>query len=128
MAAPEAGLPELTTYSLDDGVATIAMDDGKVNALSIEMLGEIKEQLDQAESDEAVVVLTGRGSTLSAGFDLQRAGGLADDAIGGRARPTDAVVPAALVSPATATRSRWAASCCSAPTIVSAPPASTRSA
>src|SRR5215213_6408419 len=60
-----------TSYELRDGVATITMDDGKVNALSVEMLLEINQQLDRAEADEAVVVLTGRENTLSAGFDLR---------------------------------------------------------
>jgi enoyl-CoA hydratase len=64
----------LTTYTLDDGVATITMDDGKVNALSAAMLGSVAEQLDRAEADGAVVVLTGREQTLSAGFDLRTEG------------------------------------------------------
>lgn len=62
---------ERVSYELDGGVATISMDDGKVNALSPEMLEEIMSALDQAESDEAVVILTGRESTFSAGFDLK---------------------------------------------------------
>ena len=61
----------LATYELDGRVATIAMDDGKVNALSIEMLKEVHAALDQAERDEAVVVLTGREKFFSAGFDLE---------------------------------------------------------
>jgi enoyl-CoA hydratase len=64
-------MAELTDYELRDGVATIAMDDGKVNALSVEMLGEVSARLGQAEADEAVVVLTGRERTFSAGFDLR---------------------------------------------------------
>jgi enoyl-CoA hydratase len=61
----------LAGYELADGIATIAMDDGKVNALSTEMLGEVAARFDQAEADEAVVILTGRERTLSAGFDLR---------------------------------------------------------
>jgi len=61
----------LTTYELGDGIATITLDDGKVNALSPEMLGSIGESLDRAEADEAVVVMTGRERTFSAGFDLR---------------------------------------------------------
>jgi enoyl-CoA hydratase len=64
-------VPELTSYSLDGGVATITMDDGKVNALSPAMLGELMAAFDQAEKDGALVVLTGRASTFSAGFDLR---------------------------------------------------------
>jgi enoyl-CoA hydratase len=46
------------------------MDDGKVNALSIEMLKAVLAALDRTEEDEAVVVLTGREGYFSAGFDL----------------------------------------------------------
>ncbi len=60
----------LTTYELEDGVATIAMDDGKVNALSPAMLDELLGAFDRAAGDEAPVVLTGRMTTFSAGFDL----------------------------------------------------------
>jgi enoyl-CoA hydratase len=64
-------MAELATYELDGGIATIAMDDGKVNALSIEMLKAVLACLDRAESDEAVVMLTGREGYFSAGFDLK---------------------------------------------------------
>jgi enoyl-CoA hydratase len=64
-------VPDLTSYALDGGVATITMDDGKVNALSPAMLGELMAGFDRAESDGAIVVLTGRASTFSAGFDLR---------------------------------------------------------
>ncbi|HME69100.1 MAG TPA: crotonase/enoyl-CoA hydratase family protein [Myxococcota bacterium] len=53
-----------------DGIAWITMDDGKVNALSSEMIGEIDEALDAAERAGAVIVLSGREGILSAGFDL----------------------------------------------------------
>ena len=62
---------ERVGYELDEGIATIAMDDGKVNALSPAMLDEIAEALDKAESDEAVVILTGRETTFTGGFDLK---------------------------------------------------------
>jgi enoyl-CoA hydratase len=61
----------LTRYELTDGVATITLDDGKVNALSPAMLAELAGRFDEAESDEAVVILTGRERTFSAGFDLR---------------------------------------------------------
>jgi enoyl-CoA hydratase len=67
-------MAELTRYDLSDGVATITLDDGKVNALSPAMLGELSGRLDQAESDEAIVILTGRERILSAGFDLKTEG------------------------------------------------------
>lgn len=61
----------LTHYSLDDGVATITLDDGRVNALSTAMLESIAADLDRAKEDEAVTILTGRATTFSAGFDLR---------------------------------------------------------
>jgi enoyl-CoA hydratase len=63
-------MSDLLTYSRDDRIASITLDDGKVNALSIPMLREIHAALDQAEADAAVVVLGGREGYLSAGFDL----------------------------------------------------------
>ncbi|MBJ7330167.1 MAG: crotonase/enoyl-CoA hydratase family protein [Solirubrobacteraceae bacterium] len=64
-------MADLTTYALADGIAAITMDDGKVNALSPAMLGELSAAFDRARDDEAVVLLTGRATTLSAGFDLR---------------------------------------------------------
>jgi enoyl-CoA hydratase len=61
-----------TRYELIDGIATITMDDGKVNAVSPDMSAELLAHFDRAEAEEAkVVVLTGRERTLSAGFDLK---------------------------------------------------------
>jgi len=64
-------MAELATYELEGRIATIAMDDGKANAFSIEMLKAVMAALDRAERDEAVVVLTGREKFFSAGFDLE---------------------------------------------------------
>jgi enoyl-CoA hydratase len=60
----------LVTYTFDAPVATITMDDGKVNALSSAMFAELGGALDQAMADEAVVVLTSAARSFSAGFDL----------------------------------------------------------
>ena len=64
-------MTELVTYELDDQIATIAMDDGKVNAFSIPMLQAVHAALDRAERDGAIVILTGREGYFSAGFDLK---------------------------------------------------------
>jgi len=61
---------ESVHYSLQDRVATIRIDDGKRNALSPEVLRGIYGALDRAESDAAIVIMTGRESVFSAGFDL----------------------------------------------------------
>jgi enoyl-CoA hydratase/carnithine racemase len=62
---------ELVAYRLEGSVATIAMDDGKVNVISRRMLGELDTALDRAAADGAIVILTGRSGVFSAGFDLK---------------------------------------------------------
>jgi enoyl-CoA hydratase len=47
------------------------MDDGKVNALSVEMLAALHRAVDQAAADDALILLTGREAMFSAGFDLR---------------------------------------------------------
>ncbi len=61
---------ELVQYSIDNRLATIRIDDGKRNALSPQVLNEIYEAFGRAEADQAIVILTGRESVFSAGFDL----------------------------------------------------------
>lgn len=56
------------SYTLDGAVATVAMDDGKVNAMSPQMQAELNAALDRAEADRATVVLAGRKGVFSAGF------------------------------------------------------------
>ncbi len=63
----------LVSYQLaeaGDPVATVTMDDGKVNALSPALQAELHAALDQAQADGAVVVVAGRDGVFSAGFDL----------------------------------------------------------
>ncbi len=57
-------------YDFSDGVATIVMNDGNVNALSNQMFAGLNAAFDHAESDGAIVVLSGRDERFSAGFDL----------------------------------------------------------
>ncbi len=70
-------MTDLLSYELNDSIATITLDDGKVNVLSPRMLSDINGALDRAEADDAIVVLAGRAGVFSAGFDLKilRAGG-----------------------------------------------------
>lgn len=63
-------MPAAVRIGIEDGIATVAIDDGKVNALSTERIGAIDAALDAAEKSAAVVVLRGRDGVLSAGFDL----------------------------------------------------------
>lgn len=58
------------SYQLDEGIATLTMDDGKVNAISTAMLAALNGALDRAAADNALVVIAGREKVFSAGFDL----------------------------------------------------------
>jgi enoyl-CoA hydratase len=60
----------LVSYERDGAVSTVALQDGKVNALSSRMLAALNAALDRAQADGTVVVLTGRGKVFSGGFDL----------------------------------------------------------
>ena len=62
---------DILSYKNEDGIAVIKMDDGKANALSPTMIGLINDALDKAESEGAVVVLTGRDGLFSGGYDLK---------------------------------------------------------
>ena len=61
----------LVDYQLDNGVAIIKLNNGKVNALSPELIQQLNAALDQATTDKAVVVLTGQPGILSGGYDLK---------------------------------------------------------
>ena len=59
-------------YELDGHVATITMDDGKANAITLEVLAELHAALDRAVADPeaGAVLIVGRPGRFSAGFDL----------------------------------------------------------
>jgi enoyl-CoA hydratase len=63
-------MSDLVTYELTDGIATITMDDTKVNVMSTAMSRAVDAALDRAEADAAVVILAGRKGVFSAGFDM----------------------------------------------------------
>ena len=64
-------MTDLVSYQLDGKVATITMQNGKVNAMSPDHIAAINGALDQAEQDKAVVMLVGQPGIFSAGFDLK---------------------------------------------------------
>src|SRR5690554_7797694 len=71
------------TLTLAEGVAEIALDDGKVNALSEQMLEALLAAIGQARAADAALLIYGRAGVLSAGYDrrLIAAGGPACDAM-----------------------------------------------
>jgi enoyl-CoA hydratase len=64
-------MTELVTYSLNDGIATLTLSNGKVNAISPDLIASFNRALDQAEQDQAVVIVTGQNGILSGGYDLK---------------------------------------------------------
>jgi enoyl-CoA hydratase/carnithine racemase len=60
------------TVSQQEGIATVTLQRGKVNALNEVLVGELLESLEKLESDAAVraVILTGAGKFFSFGFDI----------------------------------------------------------
>ncbi|TBU96240.1 crotonase/enoyl-CoA hydratase family protein [Stutzerimonas kirkiae] len=64
-------MSELVAYRLEDGVATLTLNNGRVNALSPAVFDELNAALDRAEQDRAVVVLRGQPGVLSGGYDLK---------------------------------------------------------
>lgn len=55
---------------MSDGVGRLVIDDGKVNAMSRGLIGDIDQALGQAERDQVVLVIEGRPGIFSAGFHL----------------------------------------------------------
>ncbi|MEB0041492.1 MULTISPECIES: crotonase/enoyl-CoA hydratase family protein [unclassified Pseudomonas] len=64
-------MSELISYSLEDGIATLTLSNGKVNAISPEVITAFNSALDQAEQDRAVVIITGQPGIFSGGYDLK---------------------------------------------------------
>lgn len=64
-------MSELISYHLEDGIATLTLSNGKVNAISPEVITAFNTALDQAEQDRAVVIITGQPGILSGGYDLK---------------------------------------------------------
>lgn len=58
------------TLDVQDGIAHIAMDDGKANAMSFAFLEEFNGHLDRAEKDAKALLISGRPGRFCAGFDL----------------------------------------------------------
>src|SRR5271167_602288 len=60
------------SYRLDDSIAFITMDDGKVNVLGPAMQQALNDALDHADRDDAgAVVIAGNDRVFSGGFDLK---------------------------------------------------------
>lgn len=71
------------TLQINDGVAQVTLDDGKVNALSEHMLEALLAAIDEAAQADLALLITGRPGCFSGGYDrkLIAAGGPACDAM-----------------------------------------------
>ena len=64
----DASAPLTTT--IEDGVAVLRFDDGKVNVLSYAAIAAFEEALDRAAEEASAVCIVGNAKATSAGFDL----------------------------------------------------------
>jgi enoyl-CoA hydratase len=74
-------MSELISYQLDDGIATLTLSNGKVNAISPDVIAAFNAALDQAVQDRAIVIITGQPGILSGGYDLKVMTSSAENAI-----------------------------------------------
>ena len=110
-------MSDLISYHLEDGIATLTLSNGKVNAISPDVITAFNAALDQAEEDRAVVIITGQPGILSAGYDLKVMTASPEQAIElvDRARPWLAAywrIPSRSLLPARAMRWPKAHLCC----------------
>jgi enoyl-CoA hydratase len=63
-------MSDAVTTTIDDGVAVVRLDDGKANALSMDVISQLHEALDTASKEATAVCISGNAKALCAGFDL----------------------------------------------------------
>lgn len=56
---------------IDDGIAKISLDNGKANAISLEVATDLISALDKAKEEAKAVLICGNPGIFSAGFDLK---------------------------------------------------------
>jgi len=66
----ETSTPDPVTCTIEDGVAVVRIDDGKVNVISHRVIELLHAALDESASTDSPVAIIGREGKLSAGFDL----------------------------------------------------------
>ncbi len=72
---------ELINFEINENIAIITLKNGKVNAISHQVIAEINDALDQAQAASAAVILTGQPGVFSAGFDLKTMKESSDSAV-----------------------------------------------
>ncbi|MBE7698274.1 crotonase/enoyl-CoA hydratase family protein [Tenacibaculum finnmarkense] len=61
----------LIDYTSEENYVIITLNNGKVNAISHEVIDSLNQLLDKAEAQKKVVILTGQPGIFSAGYDLK---------------------------------------------------------
>lgn len=75
-------MAEPITYAVRDALAVITLDDGKVNAMTLDFFAGLGTVLDRAEREAPrALVITGRAGAFSAGLNLKVLPTLAPDAL-----------------------------------------------
>jgi len=65
-------MSDCVSYRQEDKVATITVDDGKVNAYSPELIASFNAAMDQIDTKQiSALIITGRKGILTGGFDLK---------------------------------------------------------
>ena len=64
-------MPGEILFCQEAGIATLTLNNGKVNAISPDVIVAFNAALDQAVQDRAVVIITGQPGILSGGYDLK---------------------------------------------------------
>ncbi len=62
---------ELIDFEINENIAIITLKNGKVNAISHQVIAEINSALDKAEATSSAVILTSQPGIFSGGFDLK---------------------------------------------------------
>jgi enoyl-CoA hydratase len=75
-------MSELVKLEIKDQIAHITLQNGKVNAVSHEVLDELNAALDKAEAEKAIVILSGQPGIFSGGYDLKTMRAGLESAIG----------------------------------------------
>ena len=62
---------QFVNYTAENIYAVVTINNGKVNAISHDVIDQLNDALDQAEAADKVVILTGKEGVFSAGYDLK---------------------------------------------------------
>lgn len=57
------------TTETHEGIALISMDDGKMNAITVDSASHLNQAIEEAERNADAIVITGRAGAFCAGFD-----------------------------------------------------------